>query len=81
MLEPCPEEEGRRLSLQHTVSLLDLGIQNAIESNAKVDLLVVISEPYKSEICDKKGTLVPIVALGVFNLINGIDHDLAFPWL
>ena len=43
--------------------------------------MVVVSEPNKSEIGDKKGALVPIVAFGVFNLIDRIDYDLALPRL
>jgi hypothetical protein len=66
---------------KHTVRLLDLGIQNAIESYAQVDLLVVISEPNKSEIGYQEGALVPIISLGVFNLIYRIDYDLTLPWL
>ena len=43
--------------------------------------MVVVSEPNKSEVGDQKGAFVPVVALGVFYLIDRIDYELALPRL
>jgi hypothetical protein len=52
LLVSSSQEESLCLALKHAISLFDLCVQNTIEADCQVNLLVAISEPNNSQVCD-----------------------------
>lgn len=62
-------------ALEKTVCLFYLSVENAVETHRQVNALIRVAKPDQPQVRNDERALVPIVALGVLDLVDRV-HDL-----